>query len=148
MDDDASDVLAFAQPQVRPGSAAILGLIASIAPRCTALIVVFAGANPKDLRIARRDGDVADGCRSLMIEDRLPGRPAVGCLPHSARCRCDVEQLAESLTDLRRRSLWNREINHSTTSDRRPDRSPRQFGKARRVGVEGGRSSLGGWCRL
>src|SRR5689334_24327152 len=148
MYDDAADVLALAQPHVRPGSAAVLGLVDAIAPGCAALIVVFTGADPKDLRITRRDGDVADRCGSLMIEDWLPGRAAVRCLPHSTRCRRDVEKLTESLSDLRRSSLWNREINHSTTRDRRSNWSPRQFRETRRVGVEGCGSSLGDWCRL
>src|ERR1700730_18521338 len=91
-------------------AADVLRLFHSIAPRRAALIVRFAGADPDDVRIARRNRDVSDGSRGLMIEDRLPRSSAIRSLPHATRGGRDVEELAQSSADLGLRPFRHREV--------------------------------------
>ena len=84
MDDDASDVLGLPESHVSPRFSTILRLVDSISPRRAALVVRLARSNPNDVRIARRYSDVTNRCRTLMIEDRLPGRSAIRRLPNSS----------------------------------------------------------------
>jgi len=62
IDDHAPDVLGRLEAHVRPRFSAVLRLVDAVAPRCAALIVRLAGADPDDVGIARRDRDVANGC--------------------------------------------------------------------------------------
>ena len=131
MDDDAADVLRFPETHVRPAFAAVLGLVDAVAPGCAALIVVLTRSYPDDLGIAWRNCDVADRRRALVIEDRLPGGAAVDGFPDTARCRRNVEQLAEPLTDLGCGPLGDREVDDAPARNRRSYRSPRQLGEPR-----------------
>ena len=47
----------------------------------TALVIVLAGADPYDFRIARRDRNVADGYGFLVVENRSPSGARVDALP-------------------------------------------------------------------
>src|SRR5262249_35426956 len=47
----------------------------------------FAGPNPDHIGLRLRDRDITDGRHRLVVKHRLPGKPAIYRLPHSAR-RC------------------------------------------------------------
>ena len=148
MNDNSANVLGLLETHVAPGLSGVLGLVDSVAPRRAALIVVLSRSHPQDVGTARRHCDVTDRRRALMIEDRLPRRTTIRRLPDATRGRRDIEQFAEPLPDLRFRSLGNGEVDDTTARHRRPNRSPRQLGESRRVGVEGDRRGLGHRCRL
>ena len=77
--------LPFLLPDVRPGLAGVGRLVDAVAGRDVAADVGLAGADVDDVGIARRDRDRSDRRDRLVVEDGLPGRPAVGRLPDAAR---------------------------------------------------------------
>src|SRR5262249_30195793 len=72
VDDDAADVVRFLEAHVPPGLAAVGGPVHALAPRDAVARVGLAGADPDDVRVGRGHGDVADGGRALVLEDRSP----------------------------------------------------------------------------
>jgi hypothetical protein len=90
VDEDSADMLGVFQTDVLPRLAGVVGAIEAIAITDAALAVVFAGADPDDLRIPGVQRDGADRIRSFIVEDRSPGRTGIGRLPHSARSHCDI----------------------------------------------------------
>src|SRR4029077_5366836 len=136
MDNDAANVFRFSEAHVRPRLSAIFRLVDAISPRRATLVIRLARADPYDVGIARRYGDIADRCGSLVIEDGLPGRSAVRRLPHAAGGRRHVEELAEKLPDLRLWPLGNRERYDAATRYGWADRAPWQFGETRRISIE------------
>ena len=86
MEDDPADVEGVLQSDVLERDAAVGGLIDTIAP-CGGLRPLFTGADPDDVGVGLIDFHVADGCRAVLIEDRLPRNAATDGLEHSARGR-------------------------------------------------------------
>ena len=70
---------------MRERPAAVGGLVDADARHGRAEEVRLAGADPHDVGVRRRDGDVADARRRLVLEDGLPRRAVVVGLPHAAR---------------------------------------------------------------
>src|SRR5262249_6726490 len=90
IDQDAVDVARRRKAHARPGLAAVDRLVDAVAPRCALAVVRLAGANPHEIGVALRHGDVADPDQTLILELRLEGRAAVGRLPHAAVGGADV----------------------------------------------------------
>ncbi len=84
MDDNAGDMLRVAEAHVRPGRAAVGGLVDSVAPVCAARQGVVAGARPHHIGVRRGDCQGADGRDSGGIGDEFPGSAAVRGAPHAA----------------------------------------------------------------
>ena len=74
----------FLKPHVLPGLATVSGLVNTIAPERTALIVCFTGTDPNRFRVLRIQSDVSDGCRGLAFENAIPSRAIVFSFPKSA----------------------------------------------------------------
>src|SRR6476646_5336397 len=50
----------------------------------------LAGTRPNDVRIRRRNGELADGGNGLAVKDRFPVHAPVYRFPNSTRSRADV----------------------------------------------------------
>ena len=99
MNHHAADVMGVGEAHVLPGLAAVGGLVNAVAPGRTLAIVGFAGADPDDRRIGRRDGDVADGGDAFLVEDRLPGGAIVGGFPDAAGSHADKNNIRIAFDD-------------------------------------------------
>ncbi len=84
VDDDLGEVLRISEPHQLPAAAAVGTPVDSVAEADMAAADILTGAEPNDLRVGRVDGDATGGVDVLAVEDRLPGRPGVDGLPHSA----------------------------------------------------------------
>ena len=93
IDGHLGNLLAIAQAEVRPGLAAVGGLVDAIADGEVGTMQSFTAADVDDLRVGGRDGDGADRAGGLLVEDRLPGAAVVGGLPDAAVDRADVEDV-------------------------------------------------------
>jgi hypothetical protein len=94
VNDDAADVVGIAKTHVGPGFAPVEGAIHAVTPGRALAVVRFAGSRPDDVRIRRRDRQVADRKGSpVAIEDRFPRRPAVHALEDPAGCRAHEDDL-------------------------------------------------------
>jgi hypothetical protein len=60
---------------VLPALAGVDALIDAVAPGGGVAVVGFAGADPEDLGVRRRDLDITERDRALALEDRREGRP-------------------------------------------------------------------------
>src|SRR5262249_4965263 len=90
IDDDAVDVARRAQAHVDVGLAAVGRLVDAVAPAGALPVVRLAGADPDEIGIALRDGDVANRHQADVLELRLERRAAVRGLPHAAVRGADV----------------------------------------------------------
>ena len=90
VDNYFADVLAGFEPHVLPGTAAILGFVDAIPPADAALCVVFAAANPNDIRAFRVDGDGPDGIGRFIIKNGCESGAVIGCLPDAAAGCADI----------------------------------------------------------
>ena len=75
------------QADVRPGVAAVGGLVDAIADRDRVPHPRLARAHPDRLRVGRVEGDGADRLHRLLVEHRPEGRPTVERAPHAAARR-------------------------------------------------------------
>ena len=91
VDHDAVDVLRRAQADVRVRLAAVGGFVDAVAPRCALAVVRLARADPDEVRVALRDGEIADRDQPLILELGLERRAVVHRLPDAAVRRADVE---------------------------------------------------------
>jgi len=94
VDHDAADLADVPEAHGLPGLAAVgrhehATPVHDVVPR-----IAFARAHPHHVRVRRCKRDGADGRRGLILEDRVPGIPAVHRLPHSACRRADVIHVA------------------------------------------------------
>ena len=87
----------------------------------------FAGSDPEDVWIGRSHGDVTNGERGLVLEDRHPCQAVVGCLPEIAGADPDVERVR--LPD------GNGNRFNPSAGHLRADGTPLQCGE-RRLGIE------------
>ena len=69
VDDDAADALGFLQPDVHELLAAVGGLVDAGAERRALAVVRLAGADVDDVRVRRRERDVADRRHRILVED-------------------------------------------------------------------------------
>ncbi len=81
VDQDACDVLGVVEAAVLPAPAAVGAAVQAVAEADVAAADVLAGAHPDHVGVARVEGDAADRVGALVVEDRGPGRAAVGGLP-------------------------------------------------------------------
>ncbi len=86
MGDHPRNLERVAEADVRERAAAVGGLVEAVAPRHAVAVVRLARADPEHAGIGLEDGDVADRGRSVVVEDRRPGRAGVRRLPDAARC--------------------------------------------------------------
>src|SRR5207247_8876020 len=77
IDDDLRNLLAVAQPEVRPALAAVGGFIDAVAGGEVRALQPLAAPGIDDARIGGRDSDGADGTGRLIVEDGYPGAPEV-----------------------------------------------------------------------
>ena len=87
------NLLAVAQPEMRPGRAGIGGLVDAVADRQIGTMQSLTAGDVDDVRVGGRNFNGADRAGRLLIEDRLPGPPEVVGLPDSAVHRADVEDV-------------------------------------------------------
>ena len=87
------NLLAVAQPQVRPGVSAVGGSVNSIAGGKIGAPQAFAAADINYVRVRRSDRQRADRAGRLFIENRNPGAAGVGALPHAAVIHADVKKI-------------------------------------------------------
>ena len=130
MDEDAPDVLAALEPHVPPGVSAVDGLVDAVAPAGRLPVLRLPGADPDQVRVRLVEGDVADGARGLVVEDRRPRGAVVPGLPDAARAGADEE-------DLRLR-LDHREVRDAAAHERGPELAVlemREGGLERGLGV-------------
>src|SRR5262249_1029301 len=73
MNYDAADLEALGEPLVLPRFAAVGGAIDAVAIGDGVARIGFAGADPDDVPIGRRDGDGADGYGVFLVELMLKG---------------------------------------------------------------------------
>src|SRR5262249_19144531 len=78
IDPDSRDAIGIFEPDVRPGFAAVVAAVHPVAERGVVARILFAGADIDDVGIRRGELDRADRDDVLVVEDRLPGRAAVG----------------------------------------------------------------------
>src|SRR4029079_2959169 len=96
----APDVPRVREARHLPGVAAIGGLVDPGSPRRALAVVVLAGAHPDDVRVVRRDGDVADRHDVvLIVEEDLPGGAVVRRLPEAAGRGGHVEDRRVALVE-------------------------------------------------
>ena len=93
IDGDLRNLLAFAEAEMRPGPACVVGFINAVADRKIGALEAFAAADVDDVCIRRSDRDGADGTTGLIIEDGLPGSAEVGGLPHAAIDHANVKEI-------------------------------------------------------
>ena len=93
IDDDVRDLLAVAEAEMRPRPAGVGRLVNPVADRQVGPREPFAAPDVHDVGIGRRDGDRSDRAGGLVVEDRRPRAAEVGCLPHAAVHRADVEDV-------------------------------------------------------
>ena len=77
IDQDLADVLRGLQAHALPRLAGVGRLVDAVTEMGAALAVVFARAEPEDVRVLRIDGDAAQGERPAIVEDRREGDAAV-----------------------------------------------------------------------
>ena len=116
VNDDAADVLRVGEPHEGPRRAAVGRFVDAVAPRRALAVVRLAGADPDDVRVGARDGDVADRRRAEVVEDRRPRRSAVHRLPHAAGGRADVDRVGMAFVD--------RDVVDAPAGDGGTDRAP------------------------
>ena len=93
MDDDAGNGVGAGQSHVLPRLSGVDRFVHAGTRVRTAEDVGLAGAHPHDVRVRRRNRDIADGGRGALIEDRLPrGRLVLG-LPQAAGRRRGVDRV-------------------------------------------------------
>ena len=90
IDQDLADVFRGCEAHVLPCAAAVPAPVDPVAPRHVPPAHVFARADPHNVGIGRVDGDVADGIRGVIVEDRGPGGARVRGLPDAAGADSDV----------------------------------------------------------
>ena len=103
MNDDASDVLRLLETDRLPGDAAVDRLVHAPARRDAVARVALTRSDVDDLRIARRDRDVADRCDRHVIPQRDERRAGVDRLPHAAGGAGRRRTSSDSSDRLRRR---------------------------------------------
>jgi hypothetical protein len=111
MDRDAGDVVGIAQPHVRPGLAGIGRLVHAVARVGAPRGERVARANPDDVGVRWRHGDVADRQLRLTVEHRLECRPVVRRFPEAAGPEPDVERVEV---------IFRRRIGHGDVRRPRP----------------------------
>ena len=93
IDGNRSDLLAVAQTEVRPGIAAVAGLVHAVADGKVGPLQALSAARIDDPRIAWRYRERADRAGWFSIEDRDPGPARVFTLPNAAVDRSDVKEI-------------------------------------------------------
>ncbi len=115
VDGDAVDVAGGAETHVGVGLAAVGRLVDAVAPRRALAVVRLARAHPDEVRVALRDGHVADRHEPLVLELRLERRAVVPGLPHAAVRRRHVVDGGIRLVD--------GDVRDAARHRRRPDRA-------------------------
>src|SRR5512146_2681300 len=93
VDHDAGDASGVVEPHLRPRLAGVDRLEHAPAERDVASDERLARSSPHDVRIGGRDGERADRCDRLAVEDRRPVKTAVSALEDSAGGRAGVDDV-------------------------------------------------------
>src|SRR6185295_3268911 len=91
VDNDAADLLDVAEPDGAPGSSTVHRLEDAVADTEIRTMETLATADINDVRIRRRDGDIAHRSGWRAVEDRMPGPAVVIRLPHAAVVDAHIE---------------------------------------------------------
>ena len=126
---DHADVPRRLQSHVRERAPAVDRLVDAVAVAHRALAVVLAGADPKREVVVRVERDRADRIRAVVVEDRRPGGPGVGRLPHVPRRGRDVPGAAVCGVD--------RDVGDAPRGHRRTDAPPAEGGEEAGVQLGG-----------
>src|SRR5690606_32209117 len=94
MYEDTADRVRARESHVLPRLTTVRGLVDAGARVRAAEDVRLARAHPQDVRIRRREREIADGRRRRLLEDRLPRHTLVHGLPHAARRARHVHRVA------------------------------------------------------
>ena len=131
--DDPADVAGVAEARRLPRTPAVERPVDAVAPGRALTVVRFAGADPDDVGIRRRDRDVADRHHRVdAIEDRRPRGALVGALEDAAARGGDVNRVGPS------RHARDGEVVYAAAGVRRADAAPREIAEQR--GVHGRRA--------
>ena len=146
---------------MRPGLAAVGGLVDAVADGEVGADDAGAGADVDDVGIGRRHGDRADRAGACLVEDRFPIGTVVGRAPDAAVVEADVEhvRLARHAGHARARPARVGPIDRQCMAVYRSGSGPRRPNKRqkRRRGARGGAgappnencdASMGGATRL
>ncbi len=127
---DPVDALGGVEPEMRPALAAVERAVDAVAHRGAVAHVALAGADPDDRRVALVERHGADRRDPLVVEDALPGEPAVLRPPDAAGGGADEHQVGVRLEGVDRRD--------ATAHPRRPDRPGLHAGEQHGVEIRGG----------
>ena len=123
MNYDPSDVTRFGEPHVGPGSTGVRRLEDALAPVVTR-IESGPGAQPDDVRIRRRDGDVAHGHHRVdSVEHRRSRRAVISALEYATVLGKDIDLVGPA------RDSADVDIDDASAEDGRPDATPSQRGE-------------------
>jgi len=120
VDDHSGDLLAVPQAELPPRPPGVGGLVDPVAHRQVGALQAFAAADIDNVGIGTGDGESADRAGRLSVEDRSPGAPVVGALPHAAVVDADIE-------DVRLTRHTGRP--DGTAAAKRPNQAPVQAGE-------------------
>ena len=87
VDQDPGDGEGLFQSHMGPGFTSVGGFPYSATRIGRTKDVGFSGANPYDVRVGRRDGQVANGGGALVFENRIEGNSLIDTFPDSTGCR-------------------------------------------------------------
>ena len=99
IENNAIDVLGVLESHIGKRLAAIGGLPHAVAPAGGLAIVRLTGADPNDVRVGLRHGDVADAEQSAILKQWREGRAITGGLPHATVRGSDIPNRRIRLVD-------------------------------------------------
>ena len=115
---NAANLEGFLQAHVGPGLAGIGAFVNAVTPAHRVPCVVLARAHPQNVRVATRNGYIADRHRVFLFEYRCKRGTVVGRLKQPPRGGGHIKRKRIPLND--------REIHNATAHARRPQRPPLQ----------------------
>ena len=130
IDENAIDVLRVGQSHQREGLAAVGRLVDTTAPRGALTIVRLTSADPDEIGVVLRDGDVADRDQSLILKERREKGAVARGLPQASVRGSDVP-------DGRIRFIHG-DVGDTSRHRRGADRPEVEFLELRRDGSRGG----------
>jgi hypothetical protein len=93
IDRDRCDLLTVAKAEMFPRLAAVGRSVDAVAGSEIGTLQALAAADVDDVRIGRRNGEIADRASGLVVKDRLPCAAGIGRFPDAAVIDADVENI-------------------------------------------------------